>query len=172
MATKQDERDVKAFEQRRRKAARLLARGVKQADVARQLNVSRQSISTWAKSLEADPQAWRSKPTGYPAALDQAQRKWLCALMRRGAQAYGFTNDVWTLSRVAKVIRQEFGIAYGRTNVWLLLKALGFSCQRPAARATQRDEQAIWTWQHERWPMIKKKPAARGEPSSSLTKPG
>jgi len=84
----------------------------------------------------------------------------------KGAQAYGFATDLWTLRRIAQLIEQEFGISYGRTNVWLLLKALGFSCQRPTGRATQRDESAIQQWQQKRWPMLKKKPAEREEPFS------
>lgn len=170
MAMKRNKWDVKALEQRRRKAAQWLSRGIIQAEVARRLGVSRQTVSTWAKALEADPQAWRSKPTGYPCALDQIQRKRLCRLLLRGTQAYGFATDVWTLRRVVEVIRQEFGVSYGRTNVWLLLKALGFTCQRPTGRATQRDEQAIRIWQHERWPMLKKKPATRAEPCSLSTR--
>jgi transposase len=39
---------------------------------------------------------------------------------------------MWTLRRIGQLIEWEFGIAYGKTNVWLLLKAMGFSCQRPA----------------------------------------
>jgi transposase len=172
MATKRYKRDFKALEQRRRKAAHLLARGMKQADVARKLCVSRQSVSMWAKALEIDQQAWRRKPLGYQPGLAQAQRKRLCKLLLKGAQAYGFATDLWTLRRIAQLIEQEFGIAYGRTNVWLLLKALGFSCQRPTGRATQRDERAIQQWQHKRWPMLKKKPAEREEPFSLSTRPG
>jgi transposase len=79
---------------------------------------------------------------------------------------------VWTVRRVADLIRHEFNVAYGKSNVWLLLKALGFSCQRPTGRATQRNEDAIQEWMHRHWPMLKKKRAERAEPSSSLTKPG
>jgi transposase len=40
-------RDFAALERRRRKAARLFAKGVPQAEVARRLNMSRQSVSRW-----------------------------------------------------------------------------------------------------------------------------
>lgn len=40
-------RDFKGMEQRRREAARLFRQGVSQAEVARRLGVSRQSVSRW-----------------------------------------------------------------------------------------------------------------------------
>jgi transposase len=51
MATVKYERDLKALEQRRRKGMRMLARGVTQAEVARVLDVSRQTVSNWAGAV-------------------------------------------------------------------------------------------------------------------------
>ena len=62
MATKRYQRDFKELELRRRKGMRMLARGVPQAEVARALAVRRQTTSTWAKKLAADPHAWRRRP--------------------------------------------------------------------------------------------------------------
>ena len=44
-------RDLKALQQRRLKAARLLAKGVPQAEVARRVGATRQSVSRWAVKL-------------------------------------------------------------------------------------------------------------------------
>jgi transposase len=44
-----NERRLKELEQRRRAAARLLVAGTKQAEVARRVGVSRQSVSHWEK---------------------------------------------------------------------------------------------------------------------------
>jgi Homeodomain-like domain len=46
-------RDFEAMEQRRKRAARLFARGVTQAEVARDLAVSRQSVSRWHTDWQA-----------------------------------------------------------------------------------------------------------------------
>jgi hypothetical protein len=43
-------------------------------------------------------------------------------------------------------------------------------CQRPVGRALERDEKKIRQWKQKRWPELKKKPAKKGEPSSSSTK--
>ena len=45
-------RDFDALEARRLHAARLLERGLTQAEVARQVGVHRQSVSRWAYQLE------------------------------------------------------------------------------------------------------------------------
>jgi transposase len=167
MATKQYKRDFEALEQRRKRAAQLLAKGMRQADVARELGVSRQSVWSWAKAQQDDRRAWKRKPLGHRARLDEHQRRRLCTLLLRGAQASGFPTDAWTLRRIAEVIEREFGIGYGKTNVWLLMRAMGFTCQRPAGRARQRNEEAISAWRHERWPLLKKKDQT-GEADSAV----
>ncbi len=172
MATKRYQRDFKELELRRRKGMRMLARGVPQAEVARTLEVSRQTASTWAKNLAEDPQAWRRKPLGRPGGLGAAQKKLLSKALLAGAVASDFPTELWTLSRVAKLIEREFGLTYSTVNVWRILREMGFSSQRPTGRATQRDEAAIEHWRSKRWPALKKSPAARDEPSSSSTKAG
>lgn len=169
MATRQYKRDLKALELRRRKGMRMLKRGVAQAEVARACAVTRQTASTWARMLSEDAQAWRRKPLGRPAALEAQDLKRLSKLLLDGAIANGFPTEVWTLARVAKLIERQFGVTYGVANVWHVLRALGFSSQRPAGRAIQRDEQAIKAWRSKRWPALKKSVSEREEPSSLST---
>jgi transposase len=80
----------------------------------------------------------------------------LPALLRQGAEAYGFRGQVWTCGRIAAVIRREFGISYHPVHVGRLLQALGWSPQKPARRARQRDEAAITRWREDTWPAIKR----------------
>jgi len=170
MATRRYKRDFKELELRRRKGMRMLSRGVAQAEVARELEVSRQTTSIWAKRLAEDAQAWRRKPLGRPGGLDATQKRQIGKALLAGAVVNGFPTELWTLARVAKLIEREFGLAYSTVNVWRILRELGFSSQRPAGRAIQRDEAAIKQWRSKRWPALKKSPAARGAPSSSSTK--
>lgn len=69
---------------------------------------------------------------------------------------YGFRGEVWTCTRVAGVIREEFGVSYHPAHVSRLVRALGLSLQKPARRANQRDEEAIERCKEERWPKLKK----------------
>jgi transposase len=167
MVTKRYKRDFKELEARRRKGMQMLARGVVQAEVARVLKVSRQTASTWdAKRLE-DRHSWRRKSLGRPSRLEATQRTSLAKMVVAGAVANGFPTELWTLPRVAMLIKKEFGHSYSTVHVWRLLRQLGFSSQRPTGRAAQRDEQAIRRWKVRRWPWLKKKPSESDAPSSS-----
>jgi hypothetical protein len=39
-----------------------------------------------------------------------------------------------------------------------LLRAIGWSVQKPSVRATERNEATIARWREQRWPAIKKSP--------------
>ena len=54
-------RDFAAFERRRMRAASLLAKGLSQSEVARQVGAHRQSVSKWAAELEAKGRAGLKK---------------------------------------------------------------------------------------------------------------
>jgi transposase len=73
-------------------------------------------------------------------------------LLAQGAEAFGFIGAVWTSKRVAAVIKRFLGVTYHRAHVSRLLRALGFSVQKPIVRAAQRDEAVIAAWWDERWP--------------------
>lgn len=152
-------RNLKALEQRRLRAARLLRRGYTEAEVARLCEVSRQSVNRWAGHLsDGGKAALRAKRLGRPATLDATKRAKLVRLLKEGALAQGFATELWTLSRVAEVIARHFGVRYTATHVWRLLGSLGFSPQRPDRRAIERDEKAIARWKRKRWPTLKKTP--------------
>src|SRR5437773_3335272 len=161
-------RDFKALEQRRLKAVKLLKQDVSQAEVARRLEVSRESVSRWAAEFEANgKEALKRKRLGRPAQLDERERRELTQALVQGAMANGFPTELWTLPRVAKLIARRFDVHYSTGHIWHLLRGLGFSCQRPAKRAVQRDEAAIRQWRTKRWPALKKTPEPADKPSSS-----
>jgi transposase len=79
--------------------------------------------------------------------------------LRQGARAQGFRNALWTLGRIATVIDRHFGITYCPSGVLHFLRRLGWSPQKPARRARERDEQVIAKWPIEDWPRLKKSQA-------------
>lgn len=93
MATKRYKRDLQEMEARRRRGMRMLKRGIAQAEVARELGVSRQTASTWAWRLADDPQAWRRRPLGKPGGLTAADKRKLAKLLVKGAVANGFPTE-------------------------------------------------------------------------------
>jgi transposase len=151
-------------EWRRYRAAELHEEGWTGQEIAVALGVSTGAVSQWLKRLrEGGREALRAQPPPGPTPrLTPEQQASLPELLAWGAEAYGFLGDVWTTKRVALVIEQEYGVRYHPDHVGRLLRAAGWSVQKPVTRATQRDEAAITAWCEERWPEVKKKGGNRG----------
>ena len=58
---------------------------------------------------------------------------------------------------IADLILREFGVAYHHDHVGVILKEMGFTHQKPARRARERDEAVIDSWRRETWPGLLKK---------------
>ena len=112
----------------------------------------------------------KAKRTGRPPKLSAAQLRDIERALKRGPETFGFTRGLWSAGRVRELIERRTGVRYHEDHVWRILHKLNWSCQRPAGRALERDEQAIRRWKKYRWPQIKKKRSAIGEPSSSSTR--
>lgn len=167
------EKTDRSLQRRRLRAGRLLLRGVAQAEVARRVGVTRTTVSDWNEKLNAGGlQLLKRRPRGRPPGLDGVQRRTLVRHLKQGALAAGFATELWTLPRVGQLIDRQFGRAYSESQVWRILMALGFSCQRPSGRALERNQSAIKKWKQQRWPALKKTLRNKGGSSSSLTNRG
>ncbi|HEU5375825.1 MAG TPA: winged helix-turn-helix domain-containing protein [Ktedonobacteraceae bacterium] len=122
------------------------------------LGRERGAVSQWIKQgREGGEEALKAHPPkGAQSRLSAEQKAQLPALLAKGAPAYGFRGEVWTASRVAKVIEQCFSIRYSRDHVGAILRSIGWSPQKPETKASQRNEQAIAAWKTERWEALKK----------------
>ena len=161
-------RDFAGLEERRRKAGRLFAKGKTQADVSRELAVSRQSVSRWYADWQAGGNRALAAAgrAGRMPKLSERQLGQVVAVLGRGPLAHGYATDMWTLQRAAEVIEATTGVSYHPGHVWKILRQVGWSRQRPARRAVERNDEAIARWVAEDWPRVKKTPGA-GTPSSA-----
>lgn len=166
-------RDFHGLEVRRQQAARLFAAGREtHGAIARRLGVSRQSVMRWYRAwhrggraaLRAAGRAGR-KPRLAPEQMGRVE-----AALRQGPRAHGLRTNLWTLPRVARMIKQLTGVQYHPGHVWRLLGALNWTLQRPAKRAKERNEAAIQRWITTRWPAVKKTLGAAAPGSSSRTR--
>jgi len=98
----------------------------------------------------------RPRP-GRPGKLTPDQLRLIPDFLTHGAEAYGFPGKVWTTTRIAKVIKEEFGISYHKAHVARLLQRLHWTPQSPVIRALQRDEDEIERWRKFVWPQLKMK---------------
>lgn len=145
------------------RAADLFRKGVSQADIARELGVCHQTVSDWHAAWEEGGRlALRGAGrAGRPPKLSTDQLKKVERALLKGPAAHGYETDLWTVARIVEVIEEETGVRYSAGNAWrVVTEKLGWSCQRPARRAAERDEEAISTWVATKWPKIKKAPGA------------
>ena len=146
-------------EKRRFHALKLRRKGWKQREIATALDVTEGAVSRWLKtSRQEGKQGLQARShTGRPPELSLAEKCVIPDFLSYGAEAYGFRGDLWTCPRVAKVIRQEFGISYHRSHVARLLKELNWTPQQPIEKAIQRNEKEIVSWRKEVWLEMKRK---------------
>ena len=170
--SKRVRRDFDLMEERRLLAAKLLEKGLPQAEVARRVGVHRQSVSRWAATLQGEGVTGLKK-AGRAGRKPRLGAEELAALevgLKAGPQAFGYPTALWTSGRVARLIEEQTGVRYHPDHVCRILAKLRWSCQRPVGRALERDEKKIEHWKKKRWPAIKKKRLAKAAPSSSLMK--
>lgn len=152
------------MEERRLEGGRLLKAGkLSQAEIARQLGVSRVTVSDWAKIVKAKGIRGlrKRKATGSQSKLNSMQKQKLKYMLDRGALANGFPTDRWTLERVRQLIQQKFEITYHPNYLNRLLRKLGFSPQKPLPQAIEQEKELVQAWLQRDWPRIKKVAAAR-----------
>ncbi len=165
-------RDFEAMEARRLRAADLFAKGVSQADIGRELGVSHQTVSDWHKQWKVGGKRAlrRVGSPGRPRKVSDADLAKVERALEKGPKANGYPTDLWTLARVAQVIDKTTGVTYHPGHVWKVLRRMGWSRQRPARKALERDDGAIEQWVNERWPTVKKTPGPGMPGSSSRTR--
>jgi transposase len=165
-------RDHIQMEKRRVRAAAMFAKGDSAPEVGRKLNVSRQVAYRWKSAWEKNGKAGLASKgkAGRKSKLSAVQTAMVVKALVAGPVSRGYKTNLWTLPRVAALIKELTGVQYHPGHVWRLLGDNGFSCQRPERRAIERDESKIRRWKRVEWPAIKKKPAKRAEPLSSSTR--
>lgn len=72
------------------------------------------------------------KQTGRPALLTIKQRRDLVKQLERGPPRN--KTGLWSTKEVREYIKERYGVNYTPVHVWELLKALGFTLQRPRPR--------------------------------------
>lgn len=149
------------LERRRRRAVALLEEGESPTQIAKFLGCSRSSVYRWQDQVARGPDGLAAKPhPGRKRRLTPAEHRRLEKLLRKGARAHGWTNDLWTAARVTELIRRKFRKKFHVEHVRHIVKRrLGWTSQKPERRARERDEAEIERWKREEFPRIKKRPA-------------
>lgn len=140
-------------------AANMFEQDLPSGSIARSLKVGPQTVRRWRRTYNAcgrDGLGSRKHPGSKPR-LNPQQHERLAQLLLLTPGQCGFERYLWTTSLIADLIRREFAVSYHHDTVGFLLRDLGFSWQKPACRAKERDEARVEAWRREVWPGILKK---------------
>lgn len=152
MSSSGPHRNFAALERRRLRAADWFAAGeLRQADIARWLKVSRQTVSRWyAQWHRGGPQALRAAGrAGRKPRLTTEQTRSVAKALRCGPGIHGIAADSWTLPRVAQLIERVTGVKYHPGHVWKILGAMdweGLGAGLSEAGSTQGKRRAARKW--------------------------
>lgn len=127
-------------------------------EIARLLAAPRSKVSLWLQQYQTH--GWQALLEGHrsgrPKEMTPAQLARLDDMIDSGPVAYGFPSGVWTSPMIARVIAEEFEVRYHPGHVRKILKALGFSVQRPRRLLAKADPAEQDRWQRYTYPRLKK----------------
>lgn len=142
----------------RLKAGKFFNKGISQAEIARKLGVTPAAVNYWHIAWKKDSEkGLKSKGhPGFKSKLTDDKRILFKKAILKGPLAYGFETNLWTLSRLAVVMKKVARVKFGHNHTWEIVRELGFTCQKPQVRAAERNEAAIKAWKTKRLPGLKK----------------
>ena len=150
------------LEFRRRRAVQLLQQGESKAVIARVLGVSRNSINVWWRMACAGEDLAGKPHPGRRRRLGDEQLRQLSELLKQGAEAHGWQNNLWTSLRVREVIKRHFGIEFCRSQVWhILTDYLEWTAKRPVNELKKQNDEEVAEWVGAKFPRILKEAAER-----------
>jgi transposase len=152
-----------AQEELRRRAVALVEEGRSQTEVARLLDVSRQSVNEWVRAYRLRGEAAlaagrRGRRRGEKTALAPWQQAQIAkAIREKNPDQLQLPGFLWTRALVCELIERRFGVRIGEKTAGRYLRGWGFSPQKPARRALEQNPELVARWLEERYPQLERR---------------
>jgi transposase len=155
------------LEYRRRLAVERVRDGYSTREVADFLGVDPSSVRRWLASCRHGRDGLAARPVpGRPPKLTVIQEKIVRRWLADNPMEHGFATELWTASRLALLIEQEFGVHFHPDYLTTWLRQRGYTPQKPRRVHRERNDEAIAGWLAKDWPRIKKRRADGAHTSS------
>lgn len=142
---------------------RVLYDGYSLNEASRAFGVNQWSIRRWLKFYEGDGEkGLLAQPSsGRPPKLSRFQEKIVSQWIKENPTKFGFRTELWTASRVAQLIKHEFGVNFNSRYLVEWLRDRRFTPQKPQRTPKERNPEEIAHWLRNDWPRIKQKAARK-----------
>jgi transposase len=152
------------LEHRRQLAVQRHLEGHSADEIAGFLGISTRSVWRWLASFrDRGPDGLTARPVlGRPPKLTVTQEKISLRWLRGSPAEHGFATELWTATRLAQLIEEEFAVRFNPRSLSAWLRDRGFTPQKPERIPRERDPGAITAWLASDWPRIKKKARRQG----------
>src|SRR6266704_3441785 len=152
------------LERRRILAVQRVGEGYSPEETADFLGVDPRSVWRWLADFRRQgTPGLEARPTpGRPPNLTPPQEKIVCRWLVDNPTDHGFPTELWTASRLALLIDEEWGISFHPHYLTAWLRQRGYTPQLPRRVPRERDDREITRWLAEDWPRIKRKARRRG----------
>lgn len=140
------------------RAVEAVRSGMPLSAVAQAYGVSRLTVYRWIGRFEQHGSGGleRRSGSGRPRKLEELAEGELKSLVLRGASAFGFETDLWTVGRLRRVIEDQYGIALSSNTVWRRLREAGLTYQKPEREYYEVDEATRQAWLRSEVPEIRR----------------
>jgi transposase len=151
---------------RQRVVAAMQAQGLRPAQAARLSGLHRATVGRWWKAYRRyGPDALLSRKRGRkpkPLLQPDQQQHLLGVVRARTPDQLGLPQTLWTRSAVAEWARGELGVLRSVATWGRWLKAVGYTPQKAARRAYERDPAAVRRWPQDEYPRLARQAKAEG----------
>lgn len=149
-----------AQEALRVRAVKAVLGGMKKAEAARVFGASRQALHTWVKAhAKGGETALKAKARGRPKGrgklLPWQAAQAAKAVVHSHPEQLDLPGFLWTRDAVRELLEKRFGVRYSARHVGRFLKRWGFTPQKPAKRAYERNPEEVRRWLEEEYPAIR-----------------
>jgi transposase len=140
--------------------------GLSKAAAARAFGLNRSTVSGWWAAYRRDgPAALAGAPRGRkpkPLLAPDQEARLLAVLTAQAPDEVGLAETLWTREAVGDWAARALKVQRSRWVWGRWRRAKGFTPQKPARRASQRDPAAVERWLQEEYPRVEREAKAEG----------